>query len=69
MTARATFTQAQIARAIRAARAEGMVALITPAGIVFVESGSIALPSPEPEEPDPFVEWKARREARREGRP
>lgn len=47
MTARATFTQAQIARAIRAAKGEGMVALMTPAGIAFVESGSVALPSPD----------------------
>jgi hypothetical protein len=49
MTARATFTQAQIARAIRAAEACGKVALLTPMGIVFAESGSIALPSPNGE--------------------
>ena len=47
MTARATFTQAQIVRAIRAAQACGKVALLTPQGIVFAESGSVALPSPE----------------------
>lgn len=49
MTARATFTQAQITRAIRAAEACGKVALLTPQGIVFAESGSIALPSPDQE--------------------
>lgn len=47
MTARATFTQAQIARAIRAAKGEGMVALMTPAGIAFVESDKVAIPSPD----------------------
>jgi hypothetical protein len=47
MTARATFTQAQIARAIRAAKGEGMVAVMTPHGITFVESDKVAVPSPE----------------------
>jgi hypothetical protein len=47
MTARAAFTQAQIARAIRAAKGEGMVALMTPQGIAFVESDKVSLPSPE----------------------
>lgn len=46
MTARARFTQAEIARAIRAAAACGRVALMTPAGIVFVESEKVQLPSP-----------------------
>lgn len=36
MTARATFTQAQIARAIAAADRAGKVALYTPQGIAFV---------------------------------
>jgi hypothetical protein len=68
VTARATFTQAQIARAIRAAEACGKVALLTPLGIVFAESGSIALPSPETDVSD-YDRWKARKnEARREGR-
>lgn len=48
MTARATFTVAQIARAIRAAKGEGVVALMTPQGIAFVESDKVALPSPDP---------------------
>jgi len=39
MTARATLTQAQIARAIRAAEACGKVAVLTPAGIVFAQPG------------------------------
>lgn len=47
MTARATFTVAQIARAIRAAKGEGVVALMTPQGIAFVESGKLVLPSPD----------------------
>jgi hypothetical protein len=67
MTARATFTVAQIARAIRAAKGEGMVALMTPAGIAFVESDKVPVPSPEPVEPDPYLAWKAKREAQRAG--
>lgn len=47
MTARATLTQAQIARAIRAAEACGKVAVLTPAGIVFADPAGVALPSPE----------------------
>ncbi len=68
MTARATFTVAQIARAIRAAKGEGVVALMTPQGIAFVESDKVALPSPDQAEPPAFDAWKAKREARREGR-
>jgi hypothetical protein len=47
MTKRATFTQSELARAIRAAQSLGKVALWTPAGIAFVESQElpIALPS------------------------
>lgn len=41
MTARATFTEAEIARAIRAADKVGKVALITRAGILFVDPGII----------------------------
>lgn len=37
MTARATFTQAQLTRAIRAAEAAGKVAIYTAAGIAFVD--------------------------------
>lgn len=47
MTRPATFTQAQIARAIRAAKGEGMVAVMTPQGIIFAESDKVSLPSPE----------------------
>lgn len=47
MTARATFTQAALTRAIRAADACGKVALMTPQGIAFVESDKVALPSPD----------------------
>lgn len=47
MTARVTFTQAQIARAIRAAEACGKVALMTPAGIALVDPAALALPSAE----------------------
>jgi hypothetical protein len=41
MTARATYTQADLARAIRAAEATGKVAVLTPAGIAFVDPGAI----------------------------
>lgn len=41
MTRRATFTQAEIARAIRAADAAGKVAQWTPAGIAFVDPATI----------------------------
>lgn len=41
MTARATFTEATIARAIRAAGKVGKVALLTPAGIAFVDPAHI----------------------------
>jgi len=37
MTRRATFTQAELTRAIRAAEAAGKVALQTPDGIAFVD--------------------------------
>jgi hypothetical protein len=66
MTARATLTQSQIARAIRAADACGKVAFIMPGGIALVDPALVALPSPEPVEPAPFDAWKAKREARRE---
>ena len=49
MTRRATFTRADLARAISVADERGKVALWTPAGIAFVESGSVALPSVDPE--------------------
>lgn len=68
MTRRATFTKSDLARAVRVADELGKVALWTPQGVAFVESGSIALPSPDPAEPAPFDEWKQKREARREGR-
>jgi len=69
VTKRATFTQAELERAIRAAEKLGKVAAVTTQGlIVFVESGSIALPSADQAEPDPYDAWKAKREARREGR-
>lgn len=41
MTRRATFTQAELARAIRAAQALGKAALWTPAGIAFVDPEAI----------------------------
>lgn len=52
MTTRASLTQAQIARAIRAAKGEGMVAVMTPTGIVFAEPDKVALPSPETGRPN-----------------
>lgn len=68
MTTRATFTQAALTRAIRAADACGKVALMTPAGIAFVESDRVPLPLPDQAEPPAFDEWKAKREARRDRR-
>ena len=47
MTKRATFTAAEMARAIRAADQAGKVAVLTTGGIAFVEPGKVALPSPE----------------------
>lgn len=44
MTRRATFTQAELARAIRAAEAVGKIALQTPHGIAFVDP--LDLPHP-----------------------
>ncbi len=49
MTARARFTQAEMTRAIRAAEACGKLAVLTPQGIAFVESGSVVLPSGDQE--------------------
>jgi hypothetical protein len=46
MTRRATFSQADLARAIRAAEAAGKVALQTPAGIAFVDPAIIAQTAP-----------------------
>lgn len=51
MTRRATFTQAELARAIKAAEATGKVAVQTPAGIAFVDPA--ALPNTTPPEPAP----------------
>lgn len=65
MTRRATFTQAELQRAIRAAEGCGKVAVLTVQGIVFAESADVALPSPAD---DPFSNWKAKREGRIEGR-
>jgi hypothetical protein len=50
MTARATFTEAELARAIRAAAKAGKVALLTRAGIVFVEPDIV--PKTATEQPD-----------------
>lgn len=47
MTRRATFTKADLARAVRVADELGKVALWTPQGICFVESAKVALPSPD----------------------
>lgn len=68
MTKRATFTQAELERAIRAAGKLGKVAVMTKMGLAFVESEKLGVPSPDQPEPDSFDAWKAKREARREGR-
>lgn len=54
MTRRATFTQAELTRAIRAAEAAGKVAHWTPEGIAFVDPGMIAHTRPEESKVD---EW------------
>lgn len=41
MTKRATFTEATLTRAIRAAEKQGKVALLLPAGIAFVDPAVI----------------------------
>ena len=46
MTARARFTQAELARAIAAAEKAGKVAIQTPLGIAFVEPAAIAQTAP-----------------------
>ena len=51
MTRKATFTQAELVRAIRAAEAVGKVALQTRAGIAFVDPETIPHDAPvKPEE-------------------
>lgn len=65
MTARLSLTQAQIARAIRAAKAEGLVPVMTPIGLAFVESEKVALPSQDQADPPAYDAWKAKREAKR----
>jgi hypothetical protein len=50
MTRRATFTQAELTRAIRAASAAGKVALQTAGGIAFVDPGFV--PQTAAKEPD-----------------
>jgi len=46
MTKRATFSQAELQRAMRAAAALGKVAVWIPGGIAFVESDKLPLSSP-----------------------
>jgi hypothetical protein len=46
MTARARFTQAELARAIAAAERAGKVAIQTPLGIAFVDPATIAQTAP-----------------------
>ena len=67
MTRRATFTQAGITRAIKAAQAAGMQVSrceIGPDGRIILSSESA------PSAPaDPFAAWKASKDARRHERP
>lgn len=55
MTRRATFTQAELTRAIRAAEAAGKVAHWTPEGIAFVDPGMIAQTPPAESEVDKWI--------------
>lgn len=66
MGKRATFTQAEVTRAIRAAKAAGMTVTrceIGADGSIVLSDAPVA-PSPE----DAFATWKAKREGRAEGR-
>jgi len=47
MTARPSFTEAQLSRAIRAAEKAGKVAVQTPIGIAFVDPALIVQTAPE----------------------
>jgi len=49
MTKRATFTQAELARAIRAAEAVGKVAILTHGGIVFADPAAVPQTAPPKE--------------------
>lgn len=60
MTHRAPFTAAQLARAIKAARAVdpgAIVEIVTPGGVVRILPGESAAPLPV----DPFDAWKETR--------
>lgn len=63
MTRRATFTQAEITRAIKAAQAAGMTVTRCEIGadgrIILTAESAAAAP------PDPFAAWKASRGANR----
>ena len=52
MTVRLSLTQAQIARAIKAADQAGKVAVLTKDGIIFAPPDKVALPSPETGRPN-----------------
>ena len=59
MTRRATFTQAELERAMRAAAKQGKVAVQTPIGIAYVDPARIVLPAPEAERPNSCDEaWR-----------
>lgn len=47
MTKRATFTKAELTRAMKAAHEQGRVVLLTRAGIAFVDPDHIGQPIPE----------------------
>ena len=65
MGKRASFTQAEVTRAIKAAKAAGMVVTRCEIG----PDGSIVLTeSTTTPETDAFASWKAKREGRIEGR-
>jgi hypothetical protein len=53
MTRRATFTQAELARAIAAAEQTGKVAMVTPEAILFLDPAAVPVPTlarPQPPE-------------------
>lgn len=56
MTRPATFTAAELARAIRAADQAGKVAVLTTGGIAFVEPDRVSLPVQPPHDPFDLVD-------------
>lgn len=69
MTARARITQAELVQAATLAKAEGVVVTITaPNGKTYTIAPALDVKGESEQADDSFAAWKAKREARREGR-